>query len=222
MTSVSNLVKSFIPVVDWNTVAYTVAPLRGTTGQKIIKDWKYEKDISIIRGNLTHKFGELLGKHALPPRTTQEKAIVNFWKYLDKNRYIRVAKEVRMYHKKLFFSGTCDFVLYDTWEHKFIIGDYKTNKDIFKQYGTKKMLFPFDLFLDRPFEHYEVQLSLYDILLSQLGIQVAERWIVWLLDDEKCKEKKLPVGSYKLYKAQDHKSTLLGWLYQQNNFYYDG
>jgi len=221
LTSVTNLVKSFIPVVDWNSVAYMIAPHKGTTGKKLIKDWKYERDISVIRGNNTHNFGELLGKGCRKPETNQEKALIKFWTTVDKHRYIRVAREVRMYHKALFFCGTCDFVLYDTWTRTFIIGDYKTNKDIFKQYGSKRLLYPFDFLLDRPFEHYEIQLSLYSILLGQLGIPISERWIVWLMDDEKCKQKRLPLASYKLYKTPDHSSICLGWLHQKNNFYYN-
>ena len=221
LISVSKIVESFEKPKDWSKIANIVAPYRGTTGKKLYKNWEFEKDISIIQGHRVHKFGELLGKNARPPQSNQERGILNFWKAVPQDRYIRVAREVRMYHKKYFFSGTCDFLLYDTLTHRFIVGDYKTNKDLFKLYMNEKMLFPFDFLVNTPFSHYEIQLSLYDILISQLGIPVSERWIIWLMNDEKCKAKGLPVGSYKWYKVPDHKSTLLNWLNQRNNFFYN-
>jgi len=220
MTSVSKIVKAFIAPVNWNVKAEGVAYRKNTTVTLVKKDWDYEREISIVKGHKTHSFGELLGPGCRPPETNQERALLKFWSNVDKQRYIRVAREIRMYHKKLFFSGTCDFLLYDTWTNTFILGDYKTNKDLFKNYMGKKLLFPFDMLLDNPLSHYEIQLSLYEILIEQVQIPVSERWVIWLMNDEKCKEKRMPVGSYKVYKTPSHSSALLNWLYQQNNFYY--
>jgi hypothetical protein len=44
-------------------------------------------------------------------------------------------------------------------------------------------------FLDNPFNHYQIQLLLYQILLQQLGINVYQRTVIWLQLD----------GTYKLY-----------------------
>jgi len=220
LISVSTILKSFIAPVDWNQKAHGTAYKKGVTVGQIKRNWAYERDISIVQGHRTHHFGELLGPNCREPETNQERAILKFWSNVDKNRYIRVAKEVRMYHKTLFFSGTCDFILYDTWTNTFVIGDYKTNKDLFKNYMNKKMLFPFDMLLDNPLSHYEIQLSLYEILLEQLQIPVSERWVIWLMNDGKCREKKMAPASYKVYKTPSHASALLNWLHQQNNFYY--
>ena len=220
LVSVSKIVEQFAEKVNWTQKAAGVAYKTNSTLPLVLNDWKTEKDKSIILGHKTHHFGEILGPNSRKPVNTQEQAILNFWANVDPKRYIRVSREVRMYHKSLYYAGTCDFILYDTVLKGFIIGDYKSNKDLFKNFKEKKLLYPFDLMLDQPFSKYEIQLTLYQILLSQLNIPVVDRWIVWLLPEHKCKEKGLPYGSYKNYKGRELLSPMTNWLYKQNTLFY--
>src|SRR6188768_148038 len=95
MTSVSKIVKAFIAPVNWNQKAQGVAYKTGVTVGKVKRNWDYERDISIVQGHKTHSFGELLGPGCGKPETNQERALVKFWSNVDKQRYIRVAREVR-------------------------------------------------------------------------------------------------------------------------------
>ena len=91
-----------------------------------------------------------------------------------------------MYHFSLLYPGTMDILLFDTKNQTYIIADYKTNRDLFKNFQGQTMLAPFEYKLDRPFSHYEIQLSYYQILIEQiLGITVSRRIVVYLgLDGE--------------------------------------
>ena len=104
-----------------------------------------------------------------------------------------------MYHKKYLFPGTMDILLYNLITGEYIIADYKTNKDLFKNYNNQKMLGVFSNMLETPFSKYVIQLSLYQILLQQIsGIKISSRKIIWLKDD----------GDYVLYDAEDLTETL--------------
>ena len=90
-------------------------------------------------------------------------------------------------------AGTADIILYNTKTNKFIIADYKTNIDLFKNYKGKKMLIPFQDKLDMPFSKYELQLSFYQNLFEQCGYEVEDRKIIWLRED----------GTFEVYKTED-------------------
>lgn len=181
--SVSGIVKSFVHQPDWDKIATAIAKRDGTTKEAILKAWKDKNTKACENGSTTHDFAEKLDRQA---RTKKEEAVVQFIKYLGcvhPGRYILMAKELKMYHKIYRFPGTCDFILYDTKTRKFIIGDWKTNEDLFKNYKEQTLLSPFDFLLDCPYNHYQIQLSLYEILFKQLGYEVSERWLIYLKED---------------------------------------
>ena len=74
---------------------------------------------------------------------------MKFWNELPPH-IIPIIAEARMYHKEFLYAGTPDFLLYNTLTGKYIILDYKTNIDIFKNYNNQKMLAPFEHLLDSP------------------------------------------------------------------------
>jgi hypothetical protein len=87
-----------------------------------------------------------------------------------------------MYSKKYGYAGTADIILFDG-KKGFVIVDYKTGKDLYKNYMGQMMLPPFQYMLDNPFNHYQLQLSLYQIPLEECGYFVSERWVIWLKSD---------------------------------------
>ena len=103
-----------------------------------------------------------------------------------------------MFHKKHLYAGTADTILYNTLTNKFIITDYKTNEDLFKQYKTQKLLGRFSLFADTPFNKYQIQLSYYKLLFEQTQYEVEAMKIVWVKPD----------GTYELFNVQDFSQYL--------------
>lgn len=68
----------------------------------------------------------------------------------------------------------------------FIILDYKTNREMQKEFSrkfNKTLLPPFDNLYEEPIGEYTLQLSLYSLLLEDIGIKAKDRILVWLKDD---------------------------------------
>lgn len=179
-TSVSGLISEFYEHFDAQTVAPYSAKKLGITTEEVLKQWADINQESRDRGHRVHAFGELYQfNRSLKPSCPQEEALVSFWQSVPEH-IIPVAAELRMYHFKYLFAGTADIILFDTKTQSYIIADYKTNKDLFKNYKNKTMLAPFEALLDCPLNHYVVQLSYYQILLEQIGVKVSKRIIIWL------------------------------------------
>lgn len=183
--SVSKLIENYYEEFDVDAVAPYSAIKAGVTTEEIKAQWAAINLESRERGHRVHAFGELYQYNRnLKPSCPQEEAVVKFWRDLPEH-IIPVEAELRMYHFREFYAGTADFILYDTKKNEYIIGDYKTNKDLYKNFQGKTMLAPFEYLLDMPLSHYQIQLSYYQILLEQIGVKVSKRLVVWLkLDGE--------------------------------------
>lgn len=178
--SVSKLIENYYEKFDSEEVSKRVAMNTGKTQEEVLAEWKAINVESTTRGHRVHLFGELYQEdRSLKPSCPQEEAIVKFWKDLPEH-IIPVTAELRMYHFDYRFAGTADILLFNSKDQSYIIADYKTNKDLFKNFNKKTMLAPFNNLLDNPLNHYQLQLSYYQILLEQIGIKVSKRVIIWL------------------------------------------
>ena len=196
--SVSGLIKKFVKEFDAYKISGIIAQRDGLDQKDILQGWKDTAKEATDKGHSTHLFGEVYPfNREIKPTTNLEKAIVNFWNDLPPF-VIPVMTEVKMFHKEYMFAGTADILLYNTLTDTFIIGDYKTNKDLFKNYKGQTMTGPFSTMLDCPFNKYQLQLSFYQILFEQTGLRVSSRKLIWLLPD----------GTYKLYDLDDHTRVL--------------
>lgn len=191
--SVSALIGDFYEHFDAEQVAPYSAAKAGVTTEEILKQWADINQESRDRGHRVHAFGEIYQfNRNLRPSCPQEEAIVKFWQDVPEH-ILPLAAELRMYHFKHLFAGTADIILFDTKTQTYIIADYKTNKDLLKNYKGKTMLGPFSHLLDNPLNHYAIQLSYYQLLLEQVGVKVSKRIIIWLGLD----------GNYQLFNTED-------------------
>lgn len=88
-------------------------------------------------------------------------------------------------------AGTFDMLYYqdgtDGQPEGFVILDYKTNANLASEYNRKygKMLRePFNAMTEEDLSLYTIQLSLYALMLEDIGIPIISRRIVWLKDSE--------------------------------------
>ncbi len=191
--SVSGLIKKFYEPFDEDKMAPFSARKADVTAEEIKRQWKEKRDEACDRGTKVHLFGEeYVWDRTLIPELPQEKAAVKFWDSLP-DHIVPVKMEQTMYHKKYLFGGTADILLYDKIKCGYIIADYKTNGDLFKNYKEKKLLWKFDNLLDCPLSHYVLQLSYYQILFEQAGLNILSRKVVWLQLD----------GTFKTYSTDD-------------------
>lgn len=200
--SVSQIIKDFVKPFDREGIANRVAMSKGVTVESILEDWDRKRDFSIDRGNRVHDFGErYMIDRTLKPSDGFEEAVVKFWNDLP-DFVVPILPELQMYHKQFMFAGTADIILYNTATKQYIIADYKTNEDLFKNYKNQKMLGLFNNMLDMPFSKYELQFSFYQILFEQLGLKVNSRKLIWLKGD----------GTYSLYDTEDYTTVLNDYL----------
>lgn len=202
--SVSHIIHSFEKKVDWGMMAYYSGRKHGISAEVMSNIWAKENKISTDAGSRVHLFCENYVK-GNEPTCYQELAATKFFKFLEENGYTILFKELVMYHKTYLFGGTADLILLDPLG-RLIIADYKTNKDLFKNYKGQKLLGIFNDLLDQPYSKYEIQFSLYQILLEQVGIRVDKRWLVYL--DRK--------GEYEIHETDDYTGRLEKYLIGKN------
>ena len=192
--SVSQYIHKFSKPFDSETVASYVALKQGVSKQSVLNQWESVKDEACTLGTNTHLFGELYPfDRSLKPKNKFEEAVVKFWEELPEF-IIPCIMELRLFCKSKLIAGTLDILLYNKKSNKFIIADYKTNKDLFKNYKCQKLLKPFNNLLDTPFNKYQLQLSLYKLVFENAtGFEVERTRIVWLKPD----------GNYSLYDTEN-------------------
>lgn len=201
--SVSGVIKKLVAPVDFDQISKAIDFKQGLPLGTTKTFWKNKSDLACSKGNKAHYFGELYMFHRnLKPTDKMEEAVVHFWNSLP-DHIVPAFAELQMYHKTKMFGGTADIILYNLKSNKFIIADYKTNEDLHKNFKGKKLLAPFDDLLEKAFSKYELQFSLYQILLEQVeGIEVENRALVWLLPD----------GTSKTYFTPNHTERLREFL----------
>lgn len=219
---VSNVIKEYEPIVDWDQKAAGTAARTGRTKEDVQKEWKLNNLKSTISGTRTHLFGEsytnLICGHpeliceenkpqyikeynTLVSTYPKEDAVKKFYDELEKNLH-PVGAEFRLSTKYIEdvrrICGTCDLLFYDSERDGFVIGDWKTNKSLIKEYNrTNGIMMRWDMsgFVDEPLSHYTLQFNIYQRLLESIGLKIIDRILIWLKDDgtyERIDIKKIP------------------------------
>lgn len=132
----------------------------------------------------------------LIPYGKKEEAVAKFYEDIYKidNLYpvmaeakicTTISDKLKLKHN---YAGTFDMLfaykLKNGW--KLGIFDWKTNVSLYNDYNQKfqkTLLSPFSYLIDEPKSIYTLQLSAYQIGLSQLEYEIADRKIIWLQDN---------------------------------------
>lgn len=147
----------------------------------------------------------------LIPCAPKQEAILKYWEDIFKiDKLYPLLPEVKMYMpkdnkfgiKKL-YCGTADitFAMKYKGEWCILVMDYKTNQSLSSDYNQKfniTMLPPFDDMIDESKSHYTLQLSLYSLMLMNLGYKVIDRKLIWLKNDGNYEKITLPDITKKL------------------------
>lgn len=196
--SVTKLVEDHVPEFDEAYWLPRCAIKEGLTEHELKHKWQTINKEACELGTETHDFLEHYNG-LKSPSTPQQKAGIQFLKDILVD-YEIVAKELRMYSRKWGFAGTADLLLRHRQTGKLVIADYKTNKDIFNTYGL--MLQPFQYLENHPYNHYQLQLSYYQLMLEEVSCSVSERLLVYLKAD----------ATYKIFPLVDFSSYLEDYL----------
>lgn len=215
-TPVSSIIKKYEIPFETEKIALNYAVKHNLSKEDVIRDWKYNNLCSTITGSRVHLYGEgmtwlkagindkipnecmkqyISEYNWLIPTSKKEESIKKFYDELS-DKIIPVGAEFKMSSQyvqncSLKICGTADILFYfkndkDESKNGFIIGDWKTNKDLFSDYKRKHnitMLPPFDDMIDEDFSHYTIQFNLYQIMMESIGINVIGRRLIWLKED---------------------------------------
>ena len=182
------------------------------TVEQIVESWKKISDEACTTGTFHHEFGEsafyyMIGEYdkilsdfkdrltedggfmAIHPK---EEAVVKFYEEIPKC-IVPILAETRVYveYDRAGYAGTFDILFYYDAEiagkpsntSGLMVLDYKTNKDLYKNFKEQKLLTPFEHLLDMPLSTYKLQLSLYENALYKIGLKTVGRRILWLKPD---------------------------------------
>lgn len=197
----------------------------GLSKEEILAQWKVKSDQACEFGTDVHAFGESMfyymtdhsenildeckdqfdedGPH---PKNPQEAAIVKLWNDIPEN-IVPVLAETKVFNRNgTQYAGTFDILFYYVAEpnspkNGLLVLDYKTNKDLFKNYRGQTLLWPFQDMLDQNASYYTLQLSLYEIPLHNLGYKVVGRRLIWVRPDGTYEKINIPSVSERLRDA---------------------
>ena len=209
-TSVSNIIKEYEPEVDWDQKAADYARKWGKKKEDVQKEWKLNNLKSTISGTRTHEFGEsytnLLCGHpeliceqnkpqyieeynTMVATYPKEDAVKKFYDELESNLH-PIGAEFKLSSKfirdALKICGTCDLLFYDSEKDGYVIGDWKTNKSLIKDYNRTnnvRMTGCMSKLIDEPLSHYTLQFNIYQRMLESIGLKIIDRVLIWLKDD---------------------------------------
>ncbi len=168
------------------------------TAHELKHKWQTISTAACDLGTKVHSFMERF-TGIETPKCPQEVAGIKYIKDLE-GKYEISFRELRAYSRKYNYAGTMDIPLRYINKPIFIIDDYKTNGNLFKTYNYLNP--PFDFLEDTPYNKYQIQLSLYQIMLEEIGLEVDNRRLVHLRAD----------GEYKAYPLIDFTSDLKDYL----------
>ena len=138
LPSVSSKLANFYEPFDRNISKY-VAKSKGITQEEVLKEWDKKRDNSCNYGTKIHTFGENYVLSNIKPSNNSELGIIQWWMDLP-NYYVPVALELPMFSFNYNYAGTPDIILMNNLTGNLILGDYKTNEDLFKNHkGTVKI-----------------------------------------------------------------------------------
>ena len=153
----------------------------------------------LIRPSIQSQFMEEYGY--LAPIHPKEEAICRFLCDLPSSMHL-VLNETKVYsgknpiparNLKEQICGTFDMLYYYDGDGNpakagFVVLDYKTNASLYSEYNQRvhrTLLPPFDNYIEQDLSLYTIQLSLYALMLEDIGLPVIARRIVWLTNEGK-------------------------------------
>ena len=182
---VSNCLDNYKTPFDSDKIVEAFAKKNKLKKDDVLKQWEDKKNDSCDLGTRVHDFAEkrFYSKDVIP-ELGLEIAVMNYWKSIDEDpNLIPVLCETKVCSELLNYAGTFDLLLYDVKRKGLIVCDFKSNKELYKNFKNQKLLKPFDFLLDTNFNKYQLQLSYYQVPLEDIDLTVVDREIIWLKED---------------------------------------
>lgn len=160
--SATTFIKKFAPEFDQEGTAARVAAREGVTKEEISERWKQASEEACAYGTKIHLLMENYLKFGAvdPSYSSMYKSLDKILGRDGKDRdYIR--SEYKLHNDEYMIAGTADLII-DVSDTEFLVGDFKTNKEIkfFDRFGGH-LLEPVTHLSACNYNIYSLQLSLY-------------------------------------------------------------
>ena len=188
LPSSTGVKKLFIPEFP-EAVKIPCARKKGITVKQLEAEWEFSRKKGLQRGNFVHQYLENIFKRRIVKDfdrdllTNQElkklEALCrNF--YNDYRHWIHIDAEIVISNHVV--AGQIDHLFYNPETKELILGDVKTDKDIYKP-AYNDLLVPLSHLDDSVINQYSIQLSIYkDIFEEMTNLKIDKIMIIWIND----------------------------------------
>lgn len=182
--SVTTRLKRFKNEFDSITIAKIKAKKLNTDYQTLLDRWNLISIESTSKGNRVHNFAEMYPNFD-NPRDSEEKGVIEAYKYFEENDYVVIGNEVRVCDDNIGVAGSIDLLLYNTKTNKLAIADWKTgDKSILKYSKNELLRAPFNDWQASKLNEYSIQLGYYKVILEETtDFQVEDTFIITFLKE---------------------------------------
>ena len=208
--SVTQFISRFHDKFDQDFWSKIKAEEGGVSQDEILKQWKDLNDRANFIGTSTHNWIENYFNRVyqeLPSDMDVIDRINKFNKVYASHLYklTPVKFEQRIFSKKWNIAGMVDSLF--LYKDKVVIVDWKTNKkfEVNSPYG-EKLLEPFNEYDKCHLNEYSIQISLYSLILREIGINVHVGYLLYIG----------PNGDAQVHKCHDFTEILNNYLISIN------
>lgn len=144
-----------------------------------INEWKEKSQTALKKGKNVHSYAQLYPNFT-EPEIDEHYAVKQYFEYFPWN-YELILQEFPLYSDKYKIAGTPDKIILNQSTGNLIISDWKTGKDLYKNYDNNRLKPPFEYLLDTPFNKYSLQQSHYKLMLEEkTPFKVEKLFLIWL------------------------------------------
>lgn len=193
--STTQFIHQYAKDFDVEKTAERVANREGRTVTNVLNEWKAENLFSTTKGTMIHELAQAMwfgrtykpnfevegvDKDRLTTAYCKSYPLVKKFFTDKKTFYEAVAEELVVGSEKYNIAGSVDLLLRHKVYDKYIMIDFKTNKEIKKEgFKGAKMKIPIHHLNDCNFVHYSMQLGIYKHLIEEYTpIKIAKSFIV--------------------------------------------
>lgn len=207
MNGTTTFLNRFVKPFETDYWSKKKAEQRNITQAEILAEWDEKRDRSCYLGTLVHDYIENFYENNSTTPTEDEEANerIKTWHKIFESKlsiFESVGSEIRIFSKKFNIAGTIDKLF--IYDGMLIIGDWKTNKKIKTDddFCFGKLLFPFEDMKENELNKYSLQLSMYALILEEIGLDVSSFFICHIPHECDCK----------IYKCKDLRAKLRSYL----------
>lgn len=207
LKSVTGWINNFSKPFDLEKWSEKKAVDYGVSAEEVKKGWQILSDDGLDLGHDVHKFIERFLNNEnpeLPEDEVQRKRVLAWLDYYHAKFYKMqlLGQEIRIWSEKYGLAGTIDALFW--WKDQIIVGDWKTNKkmktDDDKHFNM--LLYPFENEKENTLNKYSLQVSTYQAILKDNGIESDKAFICWIS----------PNAEIKVYQSKNYVNLVENYL----------